>query len=77
VWMRKERFESAMRSMASYMAVMRFVLVDEESRCFLPQRYCFRGAVDNWIGIGPSDGLESLVKTYFKHLGKDSMYDLY
>jgi len=40
------------------------------------QRYCFRGAVDDWIDIGHGP-LAPLVKTYVKHLGKESYFDLF
>ncbi len=63
---------------AHYMAVLRFILVDQANRQFAVQRYCFRGSVDRWISIGedsPSE-LSTLVKKYVRHLGKDSFYDL-
>lgn len=69
--------EAAIRR-ARYMAVLRFILVDQTKRRFAVERYCFRGSVDRWISIGedsPSD-LSTLVKKYVRHLGKDSFYDL-
>ena len=62
---------------ASYQAVMRFVLTDLELRLFAPQRFCFRGSVEDWISIGPPEPLEKLAAKYLKHLGRDSLYDLY
>jgi hypothetical protein len=60
-----------------YQAVLRFVLVDEEQRVFAPERFCFRGSVEDWIPIGPPGVLPELGRKYFKHLGKDSVFDLF
>ena len=62
---------------AHYQPVMRFTLVDEEQRRFAPERYCFRGSVDDWIPIGPPGSIKQLAGNYLKHLGKDSLYELY
>lgn len=60
----------------SYSPILQFVLVDEEKRVFVTQRYCFLGSIDDWIEIGEPDKLQNLVK-YVKHLGQDSFYDLF
>ena len=60
----------------SYSPMMRFVLVDKESREFEVERWCFRGSIDDWIDIDGSNDLAGLVKKYCKHLGKDSFYEL-
>jgi len=62
---------------AHYQPILRFILVDAERRRFAPERYCFRGSVDDWISIGPPDALEKLAGRYLKHLGQDSFYELY
>jgi hypothetical protein len=62
---------------AQYTAVMRFVLTDKTAREFAPERFCFRGSVEDWISIGGPDQLGKLASRFVKHLGKDSMYDLY
>ena len=62
---------------AQFTAVMRFVLKDKAAREFAPQRFCFRGSVEDWISIGEPAPLQKLVSKFLKHLGKDSMYDLY
>lgn len=62
---------------AHYMAVLRFVLADKQERTFVTERFCFRGSVDDWIYIdGPAD-LPGQVKKYIKHLGRESMYELF
>lgn len=59
-----------------YQALMRFILVDDETREFDAQRYCFRGSVDDWIWLDSSDDLQKLAVKCCVHLGKDSFYDL-
>src|SRR5215813_12843243 len=59
-----------------YSPMLQFLLEDEQRRLFTAQRYCFRGAIDDWIDIGYGP-LPTLVKRYVKHLGKESYFDLY
>ena len=68
--------EYAVRN-AHYVPVMRFVLQDEAERVFAPERYCFRGSVEDWISIGEPDQLGKLAPKFLKHLGRDSIYELY
>ncbi len=63
---------------SNYTKMMRFLLVDPAKRLFVVQRWCFRGSVDDWIGLGrrtPAP-LPDLVRLYAQDLGKDSFYDL-
>ena len=60
----------------TYSPMMRFVLVDKESREFEVERWCFLGSIDDWIEIDGSNDLAGLVKKYCKHLGKESFYEL-
>jgi hypothetical protein len=62
---------------AQYVAVMRFVLKDKATRGVAPQRVCFRGSVEGWIFIRAPPLLGKIDSRIVKHLGKDSMYDLY
>ena len=59
-----------------YSPMLQFVLDDEKCRTFTAQRYCFRGAIDDWIDIGYGP-LTTLVKQYVPHLGQDSYFELY
>jgi hypothetical protein len=62
-----------------YMKVMRFMLVDEKDRTFRVQRWCFRGSIDRWIDLweSRSEGtLADLVKTFCRHIGKESFFEL-
>ena len=62
---------------AYFTPVMRFTLIDEAGRIFAPERFCFRGSVEDWIPIGQPDQLAKLITRFFKHLGKESIYELY
>lgn len=55
---------------------LRFVLVDKQTRLFQTERYCYLGSIDDWIEIGSTDKLKTLVKTYVKHIDQDSYYEL-
>lgn len=69
--------DSISERFASYQPILRFILADADKRLFAPERYCFRGRVDDWISIGELDTIEKLAATYLKHLGKDSFYELF
>ncbi|MEI8372902.1 MAG: hypothetical protein WCJ35_08715 [Planctomycetota bacterium] len=63
---------------SNYSKMMRFRLVDPAKRLFFAQRWCFRGSVNDWIGLGSRTRapLPDLVRAYVQDLGKDSFYDL-
>jgi hypothetical protein len=52
------------------------VLDDAQTRTFVVERWCFLGAVDDWIALDSSTDLKALVKQYGHHLGKESFYEL-
>ena len=62
---------------AQFSAIMRFILVDPERRIFSPQRWCFRGSIDDWINVWSPDSIEILVKELLPKLGTDGFYELY
>ena len=64
-----------MQKSASYTAMMRFALVDEEKRRFSVCRWCFRGSIDDWFSLGGGE-LSAMVKKYVPHLGKESFFEL-
>jgi hypothetical protein len=72
----KVRIMKALHQGIQYTSDMQFVLVDETKRTFATHRYCYLGSIDDWIPIGRSDKLPSLVKQYVKHLGKESFVTL-
>ena len=67
---------TTLREFIQYSPMMQFVLDDKEQRLFTAQRYCFRGAIDDWIDIDHGK-LAKLVKAYVKHLGNESYYELF
>ena len=58
-----------------YTAMLRFRLADKERRTFTAERFCFRGAIDDWINIGSTENLKTLVEMYIELLGTDSFFD--
>lgn len=59
----------------NYTAVLRFRLADKKKRTFVAERFCFRGAIDDWIFLGGPDDLKKLVEKYIELLGKDEFFD--
>ncbi|WP_226036793.1 hypothetical protein [Aquibacillus saliphilus] len=60
-----------------YQAVMRFELLDEDTREFGVERFCFFDDVDDWIPLDSSKNLQKLVEEYVRHIGQESFYELY
>ena len=78
-----ERFGFGCRELPTvhrrYLKVMRFTLVDETSRSFRVQRWCFRGSIDRWIDLwesGSAGKLSDLVKRFCPHIGQESFFEL-
>jgi hypothetical protein len=59
-----------------YQKVLRFTLVDEESRRFAAERWCFLGSIDDWIPLSGDGVLAKLVERYAPHIGKETFFDL-
>lgn len=74
---RQTRVDAALGRVLSYSPMLQFILTDEVNRVFETQRYCFLGSIDDWIMIGNRGKLPGLVKTYVRHLGEESFYDLH
>lgn len=73
----KERMMQLLQQQIHYSPMLQFILVDVQQRLFAVQRYCFRGAIDDWINIGFPNTLAHGVKTFVKHLGKPSYFELW
>ena len=69
-----ERAVRAIKKNMSYSQVMRFVLVDRNSRTFDVERWWF--TEDEWMYLDSADDLAELVRKYCRHLGRESLYDL-
>lgn len=59
----------------NYTPLLRFYLTDKAQRLFRAERYCFRGAIDDWISLGGSDHFRNLVEKYVNILGTDKFFD--
>ena len=62
---------------AQFSPIMRFSLNSTKDRTFNPQRWCFRGSVDDWITIGSPDKIDLLAEKLIPTLGTDDFYELY
>ncbi|BAZ02953.1 hypothetical protein NIES37_69660 (plasmid) [Tolypothrix tenuis PCC 7101] len=69
--------QTRLKKSISYSPMLRFILIDEQKRRFITQRYCFLGRIDDWIDIGNQSTLQELVKNYVKHLGQESFFELH
>jgi hypothetical protein len=72
--------DEAMNAFASvadrqYTAVLRFRLDEERQRTFTVERFCFRGAIDDWIYLDGPNNLKSLVEKYVNSLGTEEFFD--
>jgi hypothetical protein len=65
------------RRSATYVAMLRFTLVDRKTREFVTERFCFRGSVDDWIHIGGPGRLAPQCRKFIQHLGRESFYELF
>ncbi len=70
------QLRTLLRQGIRYSPMLQFILEDAQRRTFVTQRYCFRGAIDDWIYLGTPGKLATLVKKYVRHLGKESYFDL-
>jgi hypothetical protein len=58
------------------MKMLRFELVNPNTREFSAERWCFRGSIDNWIPLAGYGPLAKLVEKYAKYLGQESFFEL-
>jgi hypothetical protein len=73
----RERIEDQLDRTARFSPVMRFVLIDPEEREFSAERWCYLGAIDDWIDIGNSGKLPELARRLIPKLGTDDFLELY
>jgi len=77
-WLNQSDIARSVIQSASYTAVLKFILVDDEKRLFLAERFCFRGAINDWIGIGAGpQTLRAATRNFIKHLGQESFFELF
>jgi hypothetical protein len=73
---RTREAKSYILSHSTYSPMFRFELIDEEERLYAVQRWCFRGAIDDWYFLGGGASLNVLAREYLPHLGKESFFEL-
>jgi len=71
-----EEITQILHNIITFAPEMQLVLTDNEKRLFSLKRYCYRGPTGPWMTLASSSNLKSLVKKYFKHLKKESLFDL-
>lgn len=71
-----EQIKEIIHKFIRFAPEMQLILTDKVKRLFSLKRYCYRGATEHWLTLETSSALDSLAKKYFKHLGKDSFFDL-
>jgi len=73
-------FDNALASLINsvdqnYSAMMRFQLVNRVLRTFTAERFCFRGAIDDWIYLDGPDPLKKLAGQYLCLLGTEDFFE--
>lgn len=63
-------------SRARYEKMMRFTLMDESSRRFSIERWCFLGGIDDWYLLEGDATFAELLEKYVPHLGQESFFEL-
>ncbi len=58
-----------------YTAMLRFHLENREQRTFTVERFCFRGAIDDWIYLYGPENLKTLIDMHVELLGTDDFFD--
>jgi len=71
-----EEITNILHKIITFVPEMQLILTDKEKRLFSLKRYCYRGPRGHWMTLTSSSNLKSLVKKYFKHLKKESFFDL-
>jgi hypothetical protein len=61
---------------SQYMKMLRFKLVNPDTREYRAERWCFRGSIDDWIMLAGSGSLAKVVEQYAKHLHRESFFEL-
>lgn len=74
--LRAMRIMEGMNKRANHSPMLRFTLEDTNNRLFSVERWCFRGAIDDWIFLAGPAPLAKQIKKYVRHLGQESFFDL-
>jgi hypothetical protein len=72
-----ERLREMLDRRARFTPVMRFILLNETTRTFCTERWCYLGSIDDWISVGPPGPLEQLARQFIPKLGTDALFERY
>lgn len=70
------KVREAFLSSVSYSPVMRFLLVEEESRTFRVQRMGYRARLSGWLDIGRASSIQNLSQRLIPLLGTDELFEV-
>jgi hypothetical protein len=72
----KARLMTILERSQTFSPRMRFVLMDEKTREFSAERWCYSSGIDDWVYIGNCGPLPKLARQFCRHLGKESFFEL-
>jgi hypothetical protein len=73
---RADAFRDKWIKQSQYVKMLRFRLIDPDTRRYGAERWCFRGSIDDWITLHRSGPLAELVEEYARHLDRESFFEL-
>jgi hypothetical protein len=71
----KGRLQEEDRVYGQFTPVMRFILTDEQQRCFKAQRMCYRGSIDDWIDIDYGKSIDVMAPRLIPKLGTEAFFE--
>ena len=71
-----ENFRQGELRRAHDVKMLRFIPTAKDRSLYAVERWCFRGAIDNWISIGSPMLLQAALEKYAPHLHRESFFDL-
>lgn len=74
---RGARLRETLDRHARFSPVMRFILLNEATRTFCAERWCYLGSIDDWISVGPMGSVDQLARQLIQKLGTDALFELY
>ena len=64
------------RDTGQFTPVLRFTLMDRDNRLFEAERMCYRGGVEDWIGIALGKPIHELCAQLIPKLGTEEFFEL-
>ena len=72
-----DRIRAELEQYGQFTPVLRFILVNKETRAFCAERWCYLGSIDDWIPVGPMEPVNQLARQLIPKLGTDALFELY